>query len=189
MEERIRRAAAEEFARHGVEGARIARIAAAAQANRERLYHYVGGKEALFAAAVEDAMRQIAAAEPFVADDLGAYVAAMLEFHRRHPTLIALLLAEGRRHPDGRLAHEAERARHYAGRTAAVRAAQREGRVRADVDPRILVYAVLALVVTAHALPGLTQLILASDPDAEPLDLDALRDGLRDLLSALLTPA
>src|SRR5439155_5479748 len=114
---RIRRAAAEEFALHGLDGARIARIAAAAQANRERLYHYVGGKEALFAAAVEDAMRQIADAEPFVADDLGAYLAAMLEFHRSNPTLIALLLAEGRRRPDGRLAHEADRARHYAVRT------------------------------------------------------------------------
>ena len=187
-ETRIRRAAAAEFARHGVAGARVERIARRAHANKERLYHYVGGKEALFAAALEDAMREIAGAEPFAAGDLGAYVAAMLEFHRRHPHLVQLLLAEGRHRRGRELAHAEQRRAHYAHRVAAVRAAQAAGAVRGDVDARIVVYAVLALVVAAEALPGLTELILAADPEREPLSEAQLRAGLRRLLDRLVAP-
>src|SRR3954447_568983 len=121
--ERILRAAVDEFAAHGYGGARIARIAAAAGANKERLYHYFRSKDGLFEAAVDDAMRQIVAAEPFHADDLGAYLGAMLAFHRAHPQLLALLLAEGevrrpgeRRAPYPRRAQGLRRAPEGAGR-------------------------------------------------------------------------
>ncbi|HSS11954.1 MAG TPA: TetR family transcriptional regulator [Acidimicrobiales bacterium] len=184
---RILHAAAEEFARHGFGGARVARIAKAAKANKERLYHYFGNKEQLFAAALDDAMRQIVEAEPFAADDLGAYVAAMVNFHRRHPTLIRLLLAEARYHRAGPLLHHEERIAHYAIRVAAVRRAQQEGAIRSDVDPKIIVYVVLALVVTAHALPQLTQLILGTDANVRlqraldvllsPVNEEALQPG------------
>jgi AcrR family transcriptional regulator len=171
---RIRRAAAVEFARHGVAGARVARIAAAARANKERIYHHFGSKEGLFAAVMEDAMAQIAAAEPFAAGDLGAYAAAMLDFHRAHPELVQLLLAEARHYGPGELAGEPERAAHYARRVAAVRAAQAAGDVRDDVDARFIVFAILALLVTAEAMPRLSELVLG---DAE------LGDGLTSLLS------
>jgi AcrR family transcriptional regulator len=187
-ETRIRRAAAQEFARHGVAGARVERIARRARANKERLYHYVGGKDALFAAALEDAMGEIAAAEPFAAGDLGAYAAAMLEFHRSRPELVQLLLAEGRHRRGRALTHPAQRRAHYAERVAAVRAAQAAGAIRDDVDARIVVYAVLALVVAAEALPGLTELILAADPEREPLSDAGFRAGLRRLLDRLLVP-
>ena len=42
--DRILRAGAEEFAAHGMKGARVDRIAAAARANKERIYHYFGNK-------------------------------------------------------------------------------------------------------------------------------------------------
>jgi AcrR family transcriptional regulator len=171
---RIRRAAAAEFARHGFAGARVARIAAAAGANKERLYHHFGSKEGLFATVLADAMARIDAAEPFAAGHLGAYAAAMVDFHREHPELVQLLLAEARHHGDGELAREPERAAHYARRVAAVREAQAAGAVRRDVDPRFVVFAVLALVVTAEALPRLTELVLG---DVE------LREGLATLLA------
>src|SRR3954468_7649115 len=166
--ERILRAAVDEFAAHGYGGARIARIAAAAGANKERLYHYFRSKEGLFEAAVDDAMRQIVAAEPFHADDLGAYLGAMLAFHRAHPQLLALLLAEGDVRRPG------ERRAHYAWRAEAVRRAQEAGAGRGDVDPRLIVFLVLAAVVTAEALPGVSELVLG---DAD------LQGGLRALLS------
>ena len=182
-EERIRDAARAEFARQGLGGARVARIAGEARANKERLYHYVGDKEALFAAVLEDALRRIVEAEPFGTDDLAAYVAAMLEFHGRDPTLVGLLLAEAREASGGPLLLEDERRAHYAQRAAAVREAQERGALRADVDPRIVVYALLALVVTAGALPQLTRLVLARDP---PVGDEELRAGLRTLLDGLL---
>jgi AcrR family transcriptional regulator len=178
IQTRILDAAAEEFADHGVGGARVARIAKAAGANKERLYHYFGNKDELFAAVLEDAMRQIVAAEPFAADDLGAYVAAMVEFHRQHPTLIRLLLAEARAQSPGPLLLERERSSHYADRVEAVRGAQQQGNVRDDLDPRTIVYLVLALVVTAEALPQLTELILGPDASVR----------LRQALDVLLVP-
>jgi AcrR family transcriptional regulator len=185
--ERILRAAIAEFAEHGESGARVARIADTAEANRERLYHYFGDKEALFVAAVGEAMREIAEAEPFAADDLGAYVTAMIEFHRRNPDLVRLLLAEAR-HPAsaGRPADAGRRA-HYDTRVEGIRAAQADGRVRADLDPRIVVYAVLALVACAPALPQLSRAILAAGP-GEPMSDERFAEQLAALVAALVAP-
>ncbi len=182
IQTRILEAAAEEFARHGVGGARVARIAQAARANKERLYHYFGNKEELFAAVLDDAMGQIVAAEPFAADDLGAYVSAMVDFHRAHPTLVRLLLAEAQDQPGRTLRLHRERVVHYDNRAAAVREAQQRGTIRPDVDPRTVVYLVLALVVTAEALPQLTRLILTTAPSTP------LRQALDSLLSPVTRP-
>jgi AcrR family transcriptional regulator len=186
MRDRILHAAADEFARHGFEGARVARIAAAAEANKERLYHYYGNKEALFTAVLDEATRQLAAAEPFAAEDLGGYVARMVDFHRDYPRLVQLLLAEARHHGSAPLPHESDRAAHYRRRVEALRQAQRRGALRTDVDPETLLYAVLALVAAAPALPQLTRLVLGTDP-AGVDGHGELRAGLRRLLDVLTT--
>jgi AcrR family transcriptional regulator len=208
--ERILEAAVAEFAEHGRAGARVARVAAAAGANKERIYHYFGSKDGLFDAVIEHATARIAAAEPFRADDLGAYVDAMLAFHRDHPELVRLLLAEGsERARDGAAARgraamppggaaaarggaaaarggpaaarggpaaarDEQRSAHYAARVEAVAAAQHAGVLREDVEPRFVVFLLLATVVTAEAMPALTALILG---DAD------LSDGVRQLLA------
>jgi AcrR family transcriptional regulator len=182
--ERILHAATEEFAEHGFAGARLARIATTAQANKERLYHYFGNKEALFDAVLDDAARRIEEAEPFAADDIGGYVAAMIDFHRANPDLMKLLLAEADHRDRRRLPRGKHRARHYATRVQAIRDAQRDGLVRDEVDPRIVLYLVLALVATAPALPQLTRLILDADPDeSAPAEL---RAGLATLVTKSL---
>lgn len=56
-------AAIREFAAHGIAGARVDRIAAAAGVNKRLLYHYVGNKEALYLAALERVYRAIRAEE------------------------------------------------------------------------------------------------------------------------------
>ena len=48
-------AAREEFVEHGLDGARVDRIAERAGANKRMLYHYVGNKEALYARVLLDA--------------------------------------------------------------------------------------------------------------------------------------
>lgn len=60
---RILQAAKREFARLGLGGARVDRIAERAKANKRMIYHYFGGKEALFTAVVEQAYHDIRAAE------------------------------------------------------------------------------------------------------------------------------
>ena len=56
-------AATQEFARHGLGGARVDRIAARAKTNKRMLYYYFGSKEALFLAVLESAYARIRTAE------------------------------------------------------------------------------------------------------------------------------
>ncbi|WP_380055080.1 TetR/AcrR family transcriptional regulator [Falsihalocynthiibacter sp. SS001] len=51
--------AVDEFAEHGFHGARIDRITKAAKCNSRMIYHYFGGKEQLYIAALENIFRQI----------------------------------------------------------------------------------------------------------------------------------
>jgi AcrR family transcriptional regulator len=60
---RILDAATEEFARFGLGGARVDRIAARAGANKRMLYYYFGDKDRLFLAALEDRYAHIRSAE------------------------------------------------------------------------------------------------------------------------------
>ncbi len=60
---RILKAAKREFARLGYGGARIDAIAERAKANKRMIYHYFGGKEALFTAVLEEAYLDIRQAE------------------------------------------------------------------------------------------------------------------------------
>jgi AcrR family transcriptional regulator len=60
---KILEAATGEFARYGLGGARVDRIAARARANKRMLYYYFGDKEGLFLAALEDRYAHIRKAE------------------------------------------------------------------------------------------------------------------------------
>ena len=60
---RILGAAVQEFARYGLGGARVDRIAERAGANKRMLYYYFGDKDGLFLAALEDRYAHIRSAE------------------------------------------------------------------------------------------------------------------------------
>ena len=63
MRNRILEAAKQEFAAHGLAGARVDRIAAKAGANKRMLYYHVGNKEDLYLAVLEGAYEKIRAEE------------------------------------------------------------------------------------------------------------------------------
>ena len=63
MRIRILEAAKQEFAAHGLAGARVDRIAAKAGANKRMLYYHVGKKDDLYLAVLEGAYEQIRAEE------------------------------------------------------------------------------------------------------------------------------
>ena len=98
---RILAAATAEFARYGLGGARVDRIAARAGANKRMLYYYYGDKEALFLAVLEDSYARIRRAE------LGLHlldldpvqgVRRLVEFtwdyYLKHPEFLTLLNSE-----------------------------------------------------------------------------------------------
>ncbi len=63
MRIRILEAAKQEFAAHGLAGARVDRIAANAGANKRMLYYHVGNKEDLYLEVLEGAYEKIRAEE------------------------------------------------------------------------------------------------------------------------------
>jgi AcrR family transcriptional regulator len=60
---RILLAATQEFAKHGLGGARVDRIATRAKSNKRMLYHYFGNKDELFRITVENAYTEFRNAE------------------------------------------------------------------------------------------------------------------------------
>lgn len=88
---RILTAAIEEFARHGIAGARVERIAQTADANKERIYAYFGDKRALFDAALDSAVRTAKQEFPRRLDDLPGSVGAMAEYAERDRQVLRLL--------------------------------------------------------------------------------------------------
>jgi len=100
-QERILQAATEEFARYGLGGARVDRIAARAGANKRMLYYYYGNKEDLFLRVLEARYAHIRRAE------LGLHLLdldpvqgmrRMVEFtwnyYLKHPEFLTLLNSE-----------------------------------------------------------------------------------------------
>jgi AcrR family transcriptional regulator len=84
---RILSAATTEFSTYGLAGARVDRIAAGAEANKQLIYAYFGNKEALFDAALDAHIDELLDAVPFDATDLPAYAQRLIAFEDDHPEL------------------------------------------------------------------------------------------------------
>src|SRR5258706_12564888 len=82
---RILAAATEEFTEHGIAGARVDRIAAAAHSNKAMLYAYFGNKEQLFEAVFAQMVTAATDAVPFDAPDLPGYPVARFQPYRTDP--------------------------------------------------------------------------------------------------------
>ena len=75
--------AVDEFAEHGFHGARVDRITKAAKCNSRMIYHYFGGKEQLYIAALENIFQQIRDQEAqlnFSVGDPAAKARELVEF-------------------------------------------------------------------------------------------------------------
>ena len=94
-------AAMREFARHGLGGARVDRIAARAKTNKRMLYYYFGNKDAMFLAVLESAYARIRAAEKQLslldaepAESVRRLVAFTWNYYLGHPEFLTLLNSE-----------------------------------------------------------------------------------------------
>ena len=98
---RILDAATAEFARYGLGGARVDRIAQRAGANKRMLYYYYGSKDRLFLAALEESYARIRAAERSLdlehrdpREALRKLVEFTWDYYLRHPEFMTLLNSE-----------------------------------------------------------------------------------------------
>ncbi|WP_052863289.1 TetR family transcriptional regulator [Streptomyces niger] len=87
---RLLDAATTDFAAHGIAGARVDRIAAAAGINKARLYAYFGDKLGLFDAVFRAHSQTVVDSVPFTADDLAQYATGLYEAALAQPELIRL---------------------------------------------------------------------------------------------------
>lgn len=170
--ERLLAAAKEEFAAHGIAGARVDRIAELAGVNKERIYGYFGNKQKLFDAVVGRALDELAAAVPLKGgDDPAEYVGRVYDFHRDNPVLVRLFFWEGLHYRDGVLPNEEGRRSHYEEKIAAL--AESFG---TEASPQVAacLLSLIGLAAWPNAVPQLARLIIG--PDAETaggLDLRA----------------
>lgn len=89
---RLLDAATVEYAEHGLAGARVDRIAVAAESNKQLIYAYFGNKRQLFDAVIESRVVNLIESVPFTADDLPGYAIRLRAFNRANPQLMRLVL-------------------------------------------------------------------------------------------------
>jgi AcrR family transcriptional regulator len=83
--ERILAAALDEFARHGITGARVDRIAKLARTSKERVYAYFRSKDALYAAVAAREYVVIAEATQVDPTDLPGYAGRLFDYFVARP--------------------------------------------------------------------------------------------------------
>ncbi|MER6008633.1 TetR family transcriptional regulator [Nonomuraea sp. NPDC003707] len=170
--QRIFQSATAEFAAHGLAGARVERIAAAAKANKQAIYLYFGGKEKLFGAVVQAKVDEVCHADTLDPGAVADSVGQLFDWYQDHPDLIRLLLWEALESGPGPVQGEDER-----------RAAYRDN-VRDLVDAGVgagldgpertcaaqdWMFTVLGLVAWNFAVPQLCRLVLDEQDDKAAL--------------------
>ncbi|GAA2139546.1 TetR family transcriptional regulator [Actinomadura napierensis] len=82
---RLLDAARQEFAAHGIAGARVDRIAAAARSNKAQIYHYFGSKDGLFDAVFDAMVQETLDDVPIDAANLPEYAGRLYDSYRKRP--------------------------------------------------------------------------------------------------------
>jgi AcrR family transcriptional regulator len=141
---RLRRAAIDEFAEHGLAGARVDRIAELAEANKRSIYVHFGTKEELFDRVVAETMSELAEAVAIDAADLPRYAGELYERLVERPQVRRLYRWAGL---ERRQAVEAE-AMEYQRNVEAIEQAQEAGTIRDDIPAIELMAMVIALTIS-----------------------------------------
>ncbi len=151
---RILAAATAEFATHGIAGARVDRIAAAADANKSLIYTYFGNKDALFDAVFEAMVTTTVEEIAIDADDLPGFATRVFDHRLEHPELTRLV-AWDRLERDGAGISGAAVQEAHDVKVKAIARAQREGKVASTLGAAALMEFVLAVAETElHLAPG-----------------------------------
>jgi AcrR family transcriptional regulator len=97
--------ATEEFARHGLSGARIDEIAARTKTSKRMIYYYFGDKAGLYLAVLEEAYRKVRAIEAGLdlehmapLEALKALVGFTFDYHNANEDFIRLVMIENIHH-------------------------------------------------------------------------------------------
>jgi len=180
--QRILDVATQEFAEHGIAGARVERIVTAAHTNKAQLYGYFGSKEGLFDAIFFGSLERIMTVVPIDATDLADWAVRLYDEYLRRPDLIRLATwARLERRPAGYLVDEADRLDDV--KLRAIADAQAAGTVRA-ADPFDLMAMVIAM---SMAWSPVSNVYAATDQEPEEAH-EQRRTLLRESVRRVVTP-
>lgn len=179
---RIFEAAVAEFAAHGIAGARIDRIAAAARANKQLIYAYFGNKAELFTQVLGKVMLDLAAAVPVDPDDIEGWIDRLMDYHETHPEVLRLLFWEGLEYGTTDLPDEAERQEHYRRKVATLQDGQARGVITDAIPPRDLLLLLTALANWAVVVPQMRRILAGTDDT----DRDRLRISIKEAARRLV---
>ncbi|MFE3118559.1 TetR/AcrR family transcriptional regulator [Streptomyces niveus] len=191
-------AARDEFAAHGMGGARVGRIAEQAGVSKERIYGYFGSKEKLFAAVISEALTEHATLLGPPSADLAEYAGRIYDLHRRNPQLLRLMMWEALYY-DGGLPNEQPRTARYRGMVATLSEALgsqsetesgSESGSESDTEAASTLLALIGLAILPTAFPQITRLILGATADAPGGDDDdELRAHIVRLARRMVAPS
>ncbi|WP_235921307.1 TetR family transcriptional regulator [Lentzea tibetensis] len=144
-------AAVQEFAEHGIAGARVDRIAKNAGANKAMIYAYFCSKEGLFDEVLKQQVDAAIEAVPITADDLAGYAGRLFDRYVEHPEV--LRLAAWHRLENGFDAIPEAEAKAYVHKVAAIAEAQEKGELPQHFDPEELLSLVVHLSILGFSSP------------------------------------
>ncbi|MFD5825641.1 TetR family transcriptional regulator [Lentzea sp. NPDC060358] len=163
--QRLLDAATEEFATHGIAGARVDRISASAKANKAQLYAYFGDKERLFDTVFRQQADELVTIVPFTADDLPGYAVGLYDACLTRPNLVRLATwARLERIPAGVLVTSMPE--QTAEKLDAIARAQLSGDVTPALEPAD-VLAMVSMLALTWSPASLFVTATAADPDAD----------------------
>ncbi|MDF2442818.1 MAG: hypothetical protein JWR01_1021 [Subtercola sp.] len=132
--QRILDAATDEFAAHGIAGARVDRIADRSGMSKPMLYSYFGAKDQLFDAVFDAHVIGNSDRVPFTSQDLPGYAGSLYDDYLADPALMRLIMWKRlERDNDGYLYHGLEE--HDAEHLRDILVQQRAGTIRSDLEP------------------------------------------------------
>lgn len=181
---RIFEAAVAEFARHGIAGARIDRIASEAKANKQLIYAYYGNKAELFSQVLGRCMVDLAAAVPVDPDDIEGWLDRLMDYHAAHPELLRLLYWEGIEYGSAELPDEAERQDHYALKVEAMRDGQRRGVISDAIPPADLLFLLVAMANWVTVVPQMSRILVGTQTP----DHARLRASVKEAARRMVAP-
>jgi AcrR family transcriptional regulator len=161
--DRVLTAAFDEFAEHGITGARIDRIARSAKTSKERVYAYFRSKEELYTAIVDAQSADAISSVALDLQDLPRYVGDLFDYFAANPKLLRLM-NWGRLAPSGPSTHEGEEIR--AAKVKAIADAQATGTIADDLPALDVVLLLLTLATTWLASTEFHSLCNPADPSA-----------------------
>jgi len=184
---RIFNAAVEEFAEHGSAGARVDRIAAKAQANKESIYRYFGTKDELLRRVIDQYLDERGEQMVPQTRELPVYAGDLVELHAEHPEFLRMSLWEALEFGDeldpGTFEH---RRRHYEDKLASVAEQQRAGLIDPGLDPRHLLAVIFGMADYWSALPQLVRLLFGREVTEE--DLAEHREFVAECIRRIIAP-